>query len=54
MGTNTRNEIKQFGEDLIQGLREGPLVFFAPVIAIWRLFNATTEQLVRESRNRAR
>lgn len=42
--------MSQFTRDFKQGLREGPLVFFAPVIAFWRLIGTTTDQLVRDSR----
>ena len=41
--------MSEFTKDILQGMREGPLVFFAPLIAIWRLFRTTTEQLLRES-----
>ena len=40
--------LNEFRRDLVQGLREGPLVFFAPIIAICRLIKETTDDLLRE------
>jgi hypothetical protein len=54
MSPNTRSEIKRFGQEFMQGLREAPLVFFAPVIAIFRLVDSTTNDLMRESEERHR
>lgn len=43
-----------FVKDFKQGLREGPLVFFAPLIAVARLVNGTANQLTRESERKHR
>lgn len=53
-GVQNDTVLSQAGRAFVQGLREGPLVFFAPIIAIWRLINTTTEQLMRESEQRHR
>lgn len=37
-----------------QGCREAPLMFFAPFIALVRLFAATTKELIAESERKHR
>jgi hypothetical protein len=36
------------------GAEETPLAYFAPAIAIWRLFFCVTETLVRQTNRRAK
>lgn len=44
--------MNKFAADFKQGFREGPIVFFAPLVAFWRLFDSTSKQLVKESEQR--
>ena len=38
----------------LRGMRQAPILFFTPMIAIWRLFNSTAEQLLGESEQKHR
>jgi hypothetical protein len=44
--------------DFIRGFKKGaketPLGFFAPAIAIWRLFSGVTESLMRQANHQAK
>ena len=37
---------------VIQGLREGPIVFVAPIVAAWRALNTTAHELLHEAGTR--
>ena len=54
LGYMNRNDLKRYGQEFMQGLREAPLVFFAPIIAISRLVESTRKDLMRESEERHR
>lgn len=45
--------MSRFVADFKQGLREGPIVFFAPVIAIYRLLSKATREVIRDAEHRA-
>lgn len=36
-------------DGVVQGAKEGPLIFVAPLIALWRCFVSTTESLLDNS-----
>ncbi|MFA6121858.1 MAG: hypothetical protein WCT35_07310 [Sideroxydans sp.] len=38
--------LKSFVQGFIKGAKETPRGFFAPAVAVWRLFFITTESLV--------
>lgn len=38
--------MSQLINGITQGMREGPLVFVAPIVAVWRLFNDTANDLI--------
>ncbi len=38
--------MNSFLEGFIKGAKETPLAYFAPLIAIWRLFSDTTDSLL--------
>lgn len=44
--------MNDFLAGFLKGAKETPRAFFAPAIAIWRLFYATTESLVAPNRKR--
>lgn len=41
-----------FWDDFKQGLREGPIVFFLPLIALWRLLSREARAVMAEIRGR--
>jgi hypothetical protein len=44
--------MNDFLAGFLKGARETPRAFFAPAVAIWRLFYAATESLVTPNRKR--
>lgn len=41
-----------FWSDFKQGLREGPIVFFLPLIALWRLLSREARTVIAEIEGR--
>lgn len=44
--------MNQLISGIAQGLREGPLVFVAPVVAVWRTLKSTTDDLLHQAGTR--
>jgi len=42
--------MNEFLQGFIKGAKETPRAYFAPVVAIWRLLNNTTESLLKEKK----
>lgn len=44
--------MNQLISGIAQGLREGPLVFVAPIVATWRCLKTTTDELLHAAGTR--
>jgi hypothetical protein len=42
--------VKDFLRGFLQGAKETPLAYFAPAIALWRLFVTTADSLIEKQR----